>query len=168
MYRNQALNFKKVNNICSGDWPNMYVQPGKISEICIKIFSLHSQKSVFPGTFKIHRIVYNKWEITHIKLQLPQCYHMFSNTRHIYLPKKHSEHSPPRLIPMSPKSGPGWWTILSLMQDESVVMALVRDGLIICETARRIGGSKAGVKAWVCLVMFTSRRFFCADCVSTG
>ena len=46
------------------------------------------------------------------------------------------------------------------MQGKSVVMALVREGLSICEIAGRIGRSKASVKAWVRMVMFTSRRFF--------
>ena len=39
---------------------------------------------------------------------MPQCYHIFSNSRDVYLPKNHHEPSSPEMVPTNPT---GSWTI---------------------------------------------------------
>ena len=46
---------------------------------------------------------------------VPQCYHIFSNSRDVYgyLPKNHYEPSSPKMVPISKIWGPGSWPIRS-------------------------------------------------------
>ena len=47
--------------------------------------------------------------ITHKKLQPLQCYHIFSESRDVYLTKNCYEHYSPRMVPVAELSGSGSW-----------------------------------------------------------
>ena len=49
--------------------------------------------------------------ITHKKLQPLQCYHIFSDSRDVYLSKNCYEHYSPRMVPVAEISGSGSWPI---------------------------------------------------------
>ena len=51
-----------------------------------------------------------KCMITSIKLPLVQGYHIFSNSRHVYLDKNHYENWSPQLVPTDPPGWPSKWT----------------------------------------------------------
>ena len=49
--------------------------------------------------------------ITHKKLQPMQCYHIFSDTRDVYLSKHHYGSYSPQMVPVAEISGSGSWPI---------------------------------------------------------
>ena len=48
------------------------------------------------------------------KLQQLHCYHLFSNSRDIYLTKNHYENYSPKMVPIAKIWGSGSWTILPM------------------------------------------------------
>ena len=52
--------------------------------------------------------------IKHNKLQPLQCYHIFSDSRDVYLSKNCYEHYSPRMVPVAGNSGSGSWPTLSI------------------------------------------------------
>ena len=54
--------------------------------------------------------------ITHKKLQPVQCYHIFSNSRVVYLAKNHYGSYSPKMVPTNP---PGSWPTASLFPAKS-------------------------------------------------
>ena len=59
--------------------------------------------------------------ITHKKLQPMQCYHMFSDTRDVYLSKNHYGNYSPQMVglPVAEISGSGSWPIMGRQQLEA-------------------------------------------------
>ena len=58
--------------------------------------------------------------ITHKKLQPLQCYHIFSDSRDVYLSKNCYEHYSPRMVPVAENSGSGSWLIYKLRGKNSL------------------------------------------------
>ena len=50
--------------------------------------------------------------IKHKKLQPLHCYHIFSDSRDVYLSKNCYEHYSPRMVPVTGNSGSGSWPII--------------------------------------------------------
>ena len=78
--------------------------------------------------------------VTHKRLQPLQCYHIFSDSRDVYLSKNCYEHYSPRMVPVAEISGSGSWpktlvlikTICTLLIHKCLLDGQVFSGLTIC------------------------------------
>ena len=65
--------------------------------------------------------------ITHKKLQPMLCYHIFSDTRDVYLSKNHYGSYSPQMVPVAEMSGSGSWPITQYFQFHIIHDSLADD-----------------------------------------